>query len=88
MVSILLGRILRERTTLGRATKQYAKFQQLEIMRCMVKLNDLEDKAKPPLDGVPEASASALRRHEGMEMDAEAGRRAGEIGRASCRERV
>ena len=82
VVSILLGRILRERTTLGRATKQYAKFQQLEIMRCMVKLNDLEDMAEPPLYGVPEASALAPRQHEGMETDAEAGRRAGAPGNA------
>ena len=36
-------------------------------MRCMVKLNDLEDIAKLPLDGVPEASSSAMRQNEAMD---------------------
>lgn len=46
-------------------------------MRCMVKLNDLEDMAEPPLDGAPEASSSAMRQNEDMDTEAKAGRRAG-----------
>lgn len=46
-------------------------------MRCMVKLNDLEDMVEPPLDGVPEASCSTMRQNEEIDMEAEAGRRAG-----------
>lgn len=56
-----MGQILRERMALGHAIKQYVKFQRREIMRCMVKLNDLEDMVKPPLDGVLEASSLAKR---------------------------
>ena len=36
-------------------------------MRCMVKLNDLEDMAESPLDGAPEASSSAMRKNKEME---------------------
>ena len=46
-------------------------------MRGMVKLNDLEDLAEPPLDGAPEALSLTLRKHEGMDMDIAAGRGAG-----------
>ena len=46
-------------------------------MRGMVKLSDLEDLAEPPLDGAPETSSLALREHEGMDIDAIAGRGAG-----------
>lgn len=45
---------------LGRAIKQYAKFQHQEIMLCMVKLNDLEDMAEPPFEGAPVDSSSTL----------------------------
>lgn len=50
---------------MGRAIKQFAKFQRREIMRGMVKLNDLEDMADPPLNGGIETSSSAPRQHEG-----------------------
>ena len=63
--------------TLGHAIKQYAKFQCHEIMRCMVKLNDLEDMDEPPLDGVLEALSSAMRQNKEMDMEAAAERRAG-----------
>ena len=53
---ILLGRLLREQTTVGRAIKLFAKFQWCEIMHGMIKLNDLEDMAEPPLHGSMEAS--------------------------------
>ena len=43
----------------------------------MVKLNDLEDLAEPPLDGGPEAPSSTLRQREGMEWDADVGRSMG-----------
>lgn len=72
-----MGRLLRERMALGRAIKQYAKFQRREKMRCMVKLNDLEDMVEPPLDGVPKASSSAMRQNEAMDSEAEVGRRVG-----------
>ena len=74
VVHILPGRLLRKRTALGHAIKQFAKFQRREIMRGMVKLNDLEDLAEPLLDNGPEASSSALRQHEGMDLEVGAGR--------------
>ena len=51
IVCILLGRMIRERTTIGRAIKSLAKFQRHEIMCGLVKLGDLEDMAEPTLHG-------------------------------------
>ena len=48
IVRILLGRMIRERMTSGRAIKSLAKFQRREIMRGLVKLGDLEDLIYPP----------------------------------------
>ena len=42
-------------------------------MRGMVKLNDLEDMAEPPLNDDFETSSSAPRQHEGMRLEAGAG---------------
>ena len=60
VMRILLGHLLKERMVLGQAIKQFAKFQRREIMRCMVKLNDLEDMAEPPLKGALIALTLAL----------------------------
>lgn len=43
-------------------------------MRCMVKLNDLEELAKLPLGGTPGASTSAPPQEEAINLDGEAGR--------------
>lgn len=43
-------------------------------MRCMVKLNDLEDMAEPPLDGAPKASSLVMRQNEEMDTEEEARR--------------
>lgn len=69
-VRILLGILLLERTTLGRAIKQFAKFQRREIMCGMVKLNDLQDMEEPPLNGGIETSSVNLRQQEGNGMEA------------------
>ena len=66
-----MGRLLHERMDLGFTIKQYAKFHCREIMRCMVKLNNLEDMVEPPLYGVPEASSSVMRQNEEMDTEAE-----------------
>lgn len=42
-------------------------------MRCMVKLNHLEDMAEPPLDEAPKASSLAMRENQEMEMEVDAG---------------
>ena len=52
----MLGCPFRERFVLGRAIKMFGKFQRQEIMHYMVKLNDLEELAEPPLGGTPGAS--------------------------------
>ena len=44
--------------------KSYAKFQRREIMRGLVKLNELEEVAEPQLGGLPEASTSSLPKDE------------------------
>jgi hypothetical protein len=70
---ILFGRLLRERTAVGRTIKQFAKFQRREIMHGMVKLNDLEDMAKPPLHDSMEAYLRNQRLQGGNDMETEAG---------------
>ena len=49
IVRILLGRMIRERTEIGKAIKVLAKFQHREIMRGLVKLGYLEDLVDPPM---------------------------------------
>ena len=73
VVRILLGRLLCEQTALGRAIKQFAKFQRHEIMCGMVKLNGLEDMAESPLNGSIEASLGNQRQQRGNGMEMEAG---------------
>ena len=51
IVRVLLGRMIRESTAIGRAIKSLVKFQSREIMRGLVKLGDLEDMVEPPLHG-------------------------------------
>ena len=77
VVRILLGRLLREWTTLGREIKQFAKFQRIEIMHGMVKLNDLEDMVEPPLNGGIETSSVNLKQQEGNGLEAGARSRMG-----------
>lgn len=48
---ILLGRLIQERTAIGRVIKSIAKFQRREIMHGLVKRGDLEDMAEPPFHG-------------------------------------
>ena len=48
---ILLGRLFRERLSLGRAVKSFAKLLCREMMRGLVKLNELEDVTEPSLGG-------------------------------------
>lgn len=48
---ILLSRLFRERLSLSSAVKSFAKFQRREMMRGLVKLNELEDVAEPPFGG-------------------------------------
>ena len=59
ITQILLGRLFREHQELGRAVKLYSQFHRHETMRCMVKINDLEEKAEPPLNGTMGASTSS-----------------------------
>lgn len=68
---ILLGRLFWECLSLGRAVKSYAKFQHREMMRGLVKLNELEEVAKPPLGGNQEHSVSRWPRDEAIDMEAE-----------------
>lgn len=68
---IMLGRLFKERLDLGRAIKAFAKFQHREIMRSLVKVNDLEELVEPPLGGVPEASTSGPSREELRDMEME-----------------
>ena len=48
---ILLGRMIQERTAIGRAIKSLAKFQCCKTMRELVKRGDLKDMMEPPLHG-------------------------------------
>ena len=66
---ILLWRLFRERLTLGQAIKSFAKFQCWEIMQGLVKLNDLEEVAEPPLGGTPEATTSGLPKDKMLDLE-------------------
>ena len=66
---ILLERLFRERLSLGRAVKSFAKFQRREIMRGLVKLNELEVVAKPPLGRLPEATTSSMPKDDTQDLD-------------------
>lgn len=71
VIRILLGRLFRERLSLGRAVKSFAKFQRRKMMRGLVKLNELEDVVEPLLGDNQERSVSRLPRDEPMNMEAE-----------------
>ena len=49
-------------------------FAKWEIMCCMVKLNDLEELAKPPLGGTLGASSSTPPKDAAMDLEEEEGR--------------
>ena len=51
IIRILLRRMIKERTEIGKAIKALAKFQRREFMRGLVKLGDLEDLVDPPSIG-------------------------------------
>ena len=71
VTQILLGRLFRERLSLNRAVESFPKFQRREMMRGLVKLNELEDVVEPLLGGNQERSVSRLPRDEPMDMEAE-----------------
>lgn len=71
VAQILLGRLFCERLSVGRVVKSFAKFQRREMMRGLVKLNELEDVAEPPLGDNHELSVSRLPRDEPMDMEVE-----------------
>ena len=58
---------------LGRAVNLYARFQHREIMRCMVKINDLEEQAEPPLSGTLGASTSGTPKDDVMDVEESVG---------------
>lgn len=70
---ILMGRLFRERQELGWKVKLYAQFQHRKIMRCMVKINDLEDQAELPLSGMLGASTSGTIKDGAMDMEESVG---------------
>jgi hypothetical protein len=69
VTQILLGQLFRERLSLGWTVKSYAKFQRREIMRGLVKLNELEEVAEPPLGGLLEATTSSMPKYVVQDLD-------------------
>lgn len=51
----------------------YASFQHREIMRCMMKINNLEELAKFPLSGTLGASTSGPPKEKAMDMEESVG---------------
>ena len=68
---ILLSRLFWERLSLGRAVKSHAKFQHRDMMRKLVKLNELEEVAEPPLGGSQERPVLWRPSDKAMTMEAE-----------------
>ena len=66
---ILLNRLFRERLALGRTVKVFAKHYHKEIMRGLMKIQDLVDLAEPPLWGLLAAASTGQWRSEDMELD-------------------
>lgn len=73
IVRILMGRMIRERSAIGKVVKSLAKFQRREIKQGLVKLGDLEDLVDPPLLGslATPSSPNHLQNEEGLQMNAE-----------------
>ena len=70
---ILLGCLFRERQVLQKVVQLFARFQCREIMHCMVKINDLEERAEPSLCGTMGASTSASFKGDAMDMEESVG---------------
>ena len=68
---ILLGRLFRERLSLGREVKSHAKIQCREMMHKLVKLNKLKEVAEPLLGGNHESPVTRRPKDEAMDMEAE-----------------
>ena len=66
---ILLGRLFRERKALGKAVKQFTRFQRREFMHSLVKINDLEEMVELPLSSDAWASTSTTYRGDKMETE-------------------
>lgn len=66
---ILLGRLFKERLVLRWVVKIYARFQHREIMRCIVKINDLEELVEPPLSGMMGASTLGTPKDDAMDVE-------------------
>jgi hypothetical protein len=73
IIRILLGRMIRERTEIGKAIKALEKFQRREVMRGLVKLGDLEDLADPPSLGsyTTPSSPQCLQHTDGLHQNME-----------------
>ena len=68
---IILSRLFRERLTLGQTVKVFAKHYRKEIMRGLVKIQDLVDLAEPPQGGLLATTSARQWRSEDMELDVE-----------------
>lgn len=66
---ILLGHLFRERHTLGRVVKMYARFKRRKLMQSLVQINDLEEQVEPPQNGTMGASSSAIYKGDAMEVE-------------------
>ena len=73
LMQIMLGRLFIERLLLEQEVKMYARFQRREIMRCMVKINDLEELYEPSLSGTLGASTSSTPKDDAMDMEESVG---------------
>lgn len=56
---------------MGQTVKVFAKHYRKEVMRGLVKIQDLVDLAEPPLGGLSAATSTGQRRSEDMELDVE-----------------
>ena len=68
---ILLGRLLRERLALGQTVKVFSKHYCKEVMRSLVKIQDLVDLVEPPLGGLSVSTLDGQQWSEEIELDAE-----------------
>ena len=73
ITKIMLGHLFRECQALGKVVKLFTHFQHREIMRCMVKINDLEERAEPLLYGMMGSSTSTSFKGDAMDVEESVG---------------
>ena len=67
---ILLGHLFREQLALGWTMKVFSKHYPKDVMRTLVKIQDLVDLVEPPMEGISASTSAGQWWSDEMELDA------------------